>query len=191
MDTTAEGYKGVEYCDKLFKIERERALLSMQEKLETRKSKSKKILEDFFEWVQQTSEKIIVNNKLKKAITYALNQKKELSEFINDARIPLSNSLAERAIRPFAVHRKNWLFADSVAGAKANAVIYSLIESAKANKLNTYKYINYLLENLPQMENINDAEDLSKYLPWSNELPTEILNCECTEPENPVVTEEK
>lgn len=191
MDTTAEGYKGVEYCDKLFKIEREIALLSMQEKLETRKSKSKKILEDFFEWVQQTSEKIIVNNKLKKAITYALNQKKELSEFINDARIPLSNSLAERAIRPFAVHRKNWLFADSVAGAKANAVIYSLIESAKANKLNTYNYINYLLENLPQMENINDAENLSKYLPWSNELPTEILNCECTEPENPVVTEEQ
>ena len=191
MDTTAEGYKGVEYCDKLFKIEREIALLSMQEKLETRKSKSKKILEDFFEWVQQTSEKIIVNNKLKKAITYALNQKKELSEFINDARIPLSNSLAERAIRPFAVHRKNWLFADSVAGAKANAVIYSLIESAKANKLNTYNYINYLLENLPQMENINDAENLSKYLPWSNELPTEILNCECTEPENPIVTEEQ
>ena len=191
MDTTAEGYKGVEYCDKLFKIEREIALLSMQEKLETRKSKSKKILEDFFEWVQQTSEKIIVNNKLKKAITYALNQKKELSEFINDARIPLSNSLAERAIRPFAVHRKNWLFADSVAGAKANAVIYSLIESAKVNKLNIYKYINYLLENLSQIENINDAENLSKYLPWSNELPREILSCECTEPENPVVTEEQ
>ena len=191
MDTTAEGYKGVEYCDKLFKIKREIALLSMQEKLETRKSKSKKILENFFEWVQQTSEKIIVNNKLKKAITYALNQKKELSEFINDARIPLSNSLAERAIRPFAVHRKNWLFADSVAGAKANAVIYSLIESAKVNKLNIYKYINYLLENLSQIENINDAENLSKYLPWSNELPTEILSCECTEPENPVVTEEQ
>ena len=95
MDTTAEGFKGVEYCDKLFKIEREIALLSMQEKLEVRQSQSKKVLEEFFAWVLQTSEKIIVNNKLKKAITYALNQKKELSEFLNDARIPLSNSLAE------------------------------------------------------------------------------------------------
>ena len=187
MDTTAEGFKGVEYCDKLFKIEREIALLSMQEKLEVRQSQSKKILEEFFAWVLQTSEKIIVNNKLKKAITYALNQKKELSEFLNDARIPLSNSLAERAIRPFAVHRKNWLFADSVAGAKANAVIYSLVESAKANKLNVYKYIKYLLDNLPQIENINDEESLSKYLPWSKELPTEILNCECAESEDPVV----
>ena len=191
MDTTAEGFKGVEYCDKLFKIEREIALLSMQEKLEVRQSQSKKILEEFFAWVLQTSEKIIVNNKLKKAITYALNQKKELSEFLNDARIPLSNSLAERAIRPFAVHRKNWLFADSVAGAKANAVIYSLVESAKANKLNVYKYIKYLLDNLPQIENINDEESLSKYLPWSKELPTEILNCECAESEDPVVAAEQ
>ena len=113
-------------------------------------------------------------------MTYASNQRKELSEFLNDGRIPLNNYtyiyLAERSIRPFAVHRKNWLFADSVEGANANAVMYSIIESAKINNLNIEKYIKYLLEELPQLENINDDKVIEKYLPWSNELPPEILN---------------
>ena len=88
--------------------------------------------------------KIVINNKLKKALTYATNQRKELSEFLNDGWIPLTNSLSERTIRPFAVHRKNWLYANSVE--VANAVMYSIIESAKVNNLNVGKYIKYLLE---------------------------------------------
>ena len=177
MDTNATGYTAVLYCDKLFKIEREIALLSVEEKQKERQNKSKPILEEFFKWVDKISEYAIVNKKLKKALTYAKNQQKELKEFLNDGRIPLTNSLAERAIRPFAVHRKNWLFADTVAGANANAVYYSLIESAKINKLNISKYINYLLEKLPQIEILTD-EELEKYLPWSNELPNEIKNYE-------------
>lgn len=176
LDTTATGYKGVSYCDELFKIEREIALLSEEEKVKKRKEESKPITEEFFKWVKEINSKVIVNNKLKEAITYAMNQEKELSEFLNDGKIPLTNSLAERAIRPFAVHRKNWLFADSVEGAKANAVYYSLIESAKINKLNIEKYIKYLLEKIPQMENPSDEKELEKYLPWSKELPEEILN---------------
>lgn len=177
MDTTATGYVGVTYCDKLFEIEREIALLSVEEKVKKRQEKSKPILLEFFEWVEKTKNmKLIINNKLNKALTYASNQKKELSEFLNDGRIPLTNSLAERAIRPFAVHRKNWLFADSVEGAKANAVYYSLIESAKINNLNIEKYIKYLLDTIPQMENPSNEKELEKYLPWSKELPNEILN---------------
>ena len=192
MDTTAEGFKGVMYCDKLFEIERQIAILNLEEKMQKRSELSKPIIQEFFNWVDRTiAEKIIVNNKLKKALTYAQNQRKELSEFLNDARIPLSNSLAERAIRPFAVHRKNWLFADSVEGAKANAVIYSLVESAKANNLNVYKYIKYLLDQLPQIENITDENEYRKYVPWSKELPEEILNCECPESADPIVAEEQ
>ena len=177
MDTTTDGYVGVRYCDKLFKIEQEIALLSEDKKIEVRQEKSKPIVEEFFNWVKLTlTEKIVVNKKLKNALTYALNQQKELSEFLNDGKIPLTNSLAERAIRPFAVHRKNWLFADSVNGAKANAIMYSLIESAKVNNLNIYGYINYLLRELPQIEDINEQSKLEKYLPWSEELPKDILN---------------
>ena len=176
MDTTATGYIGVEYCNKLFKIEEEIASLSDEERQSKRQEKSKPIVDEFFAWVNETlNTKIVVNNKLKKALVYAQNQEKELSEFLKDGRIPLSNNIAERSIRPFAVHRKNWLFADTQAGAKANATYYSLIESAKINKLNIYKYMNYLLEHLPQYENLSE-EILMKYLPWSENLPDDIRN---------------
>ena len=99
---------------------------------------------------------------------------------MSDGRIPLSNNLAERSIRPFAVHRKNWLFADTVAGAKANATFYSLIESAKRNNLNVYKYIVLLLVELAEIDNIYDQEVLKKYVPWSKELPNYILNYQGT-----------
>ena len=176
MDTTSDGYIGVTYCDKLFEIDREIASLSEDEKVKGRQKRSKSILNTFYEWVNSMQEKIIVNKKLKNALTYVINQKKELSEFLEDGRIPLTNSLAERAIRPFAVHRKNWLFADSVDGAKANATIYSIIETAKVNKLNIEKYIKYLLNELPQLESIQDEASLKKYLPWSEEIPDEIKN---------------
>ena len=85
----------------------------------------------------------------------------------------MTNSRAERAIRPFAVHHKNWLFADTVAGANANAVYYSLIGSTK---LNIYKYLNYLLDSLPQLDGIYTEENLERFLPWSDELPDDVRN---------------
>lgn len=169
----------VGHCDKLFEIEKKIALLSEAEKIKVRQAESKPIVEKFFNWVNSTMpEKVILNKKLKNALIYASNQQKELSEFLNDGKIPLTNSLAERAIRPFAVHRKNWLFADNVDGAESNAILYSLIESAKVNNLNIYKYINYLLDQLPQLKNLSDANVLEKYLPWSTELPNDVLNFE-------------
>lgn len=175
------GFKGVTYCNQLFDIERQIAKLKPEEKKKVRQEKSKPILDAFFAWVNETiKNKIVVNKKLKEALTYASNQQKELSEFLNDGKIPLDNSLAERTIRPFAVHRKNWLFADTPEGAKANAVYYSLIESAKINNLNIHRYIEYLLEQIPQLDNPCDKKKLEKYLPWSKELPQDILNCKCT-----------
>ena len=145
------------------------------------KKRSKPIVDKFFKWVHEVLEtKIVLNDKLQKALTYAKNQEKELCEFLEDGRIPMSNNLVERGIKAFATHRRAWLFADTPAGAKANAIVYSFIESAKLNKLNIHKYINYLLAELPQLENLNDEEELQKYLPWSEELPDEILNYQGT-----------
>lgn len=180
MVTSSDGYQGVKYIDELFEVEREIEELSAEQKVQKRDEKSRPILEKFYKWVYSTSEKYITNKKLKEALTYVQNQKKNLNKFLEDGRIPLTNSKAERAIRPFAVHRKNWLFADTPEGAKANAIYYSIIESAKANKLNINKYINYLLEVLPQLEGEQKEEDIEKYLPWSKELPKEILNYEGT-----------
>ena len=177
MDTSCEAYKGVEFCNELFKIEEEIAELNNEQRLKIRQEKSAPILKKFFNWVTLvSSKKIVLSNKLKNALTYASNQKAELSAFLTDARIPLTNSRAERTIRPFAIHRKNWLFADTVEGAKTNALMYSLIESAKLNNLNIEKYIKYLLEEISQLDNPSDKNVLEKYLPWSKELPADILN---------------
>ena len=178
LNTNAYGYKGLEFCNKLFKIEEKIANLSVDEKVKIRQERTKPVIEKFYEWVSSTMTKTIINKKLANALTYVTNQKKELTEFLNDGRIPLSNNLAERSIRPFAVHRKNWLFADTVDGAKANARMYSIIESAKINKLNIWEYIKYLLDELPQLENINEEKVVEKYLPWSKELPEKIRNYE-------------
>ena len=187
MDKTFSGYEVVEIIDEMFKQEDiiEEQLAPniapdewIKQKCELRKEKMAPVLEKFYEKVYLLNQKTIVNKKLKEAVTYAINQEKELREFLNDGRIPLTNSKCERAIRPFAVHRKNWLFADTTAGAEANAVYYSFIETAKLNKLNIYKYINYLLEILPQLEGEQKDTDIEKYLPWSEELPDEIRNYE-------------
>lgn len=180
MVETSAGYQGVKYIDELFKIERVIETLSPDEKVAQRKEKSAPILKNFYEWVSLTSQKYITNEKLRKALTYAENQRENLIKFLDDGKIPLTNSKAERAIRPFAVHRKNWLFADTIEGAKANAIYYSLIESAKANNLNIYKYIKYLLDELPQLEGEQTEDAIEKYLPWSKELPEEILNFQGT-----------
>ena len=180
MKKDTYGYTGVSYCNKLFKIEREIADLSLDEKVKERQKQSKPVLDEFFTWVKTVKEKnIILSDKLNTALTYALNQQKELSEFLNDGRIPLSNNRAENNIRPFTVGRKNFLFCDSIAGAKATAVMYSIVESAKMNNLDIYKYIKYLLEEIPQLENYKE-ESLEKYLPWSKELPAEIFDCQST-----------
>lgn len=179
MDTACDGYKGVTYCDKLFEIERQIADFELPEKLKARKEKSKPVLEEFFAWVETTkNEKIVLNKKLKDALVYASNQKEKLSRYLEDGRIPMTNNIVERSIRPFAVHRKNWLFADSAEGAKTNGIIYSIIESAKINKINVRKYLEYLLEKIPQLDNAHDKEELKNYLPWSDTLPEEIMQVE-------------
>lgn len=168
------GEEGLKYINSLFKIERDLAELHDDERLKKRKELSKPIYEDFLAWVEKTSSKIITNEKLKTALTYVKNQHVELGEFLNDGRIPLTTNLVERSIRPFAVHRRAWLFADTPAGAVCNAVMYSLIESAVLNNLNIIKYIEYLLTELPQLDNLNDEKELERYLPWSGLLPDSV-----------------
>ena len=100
-------------------------------------------------------------------ITQARNQKPYLQTYLLDVRLEISNNRVENAIRPFTVGRRNWLFADTPKGAGASAAIYSLVESAKANGLDIYKYFNYILTLMPGMDWRNHPELLEKLLPWS------------------------
>ena len=89
------------------------------------------------------------------------------SNYLLDGRLEISNNRAENAIRPFTIGRKNWLFAVTPKGASASAAIYSLVESAKANGLEIYKYFNYILTLMPGMDWHNHPGLLEKLLPWS------------------------
>ena len=90
-----------------------------------------------------------------------------LTGYCKDGKLNISNALAENAIRPFAVGRKNWLFSDTSRGAKASATCYSLIETAKANSLEPYQYIRHVLEHIAYAKTVEDIEVL---LPWNVSL---------------------
>lgn len=167
--TVAE--EGLMYVKRLFEIEEELSNMPDDERLEKRTEFSRPIYEEILAWYEKMSQKIITNERLKEALTYIKNQRVELGQFLNDGRIPLTTNLVERSIRPFAVHRRAWLFADTPAGAVCNAVMYSLVESAGINNLNIFKYFEYLLTELPQLDNLSDENQLKRYLPWSESLP--------------------
>ena len=91
--------------------------------------------------------------------------------FLTDGNVPIDNNAAERAIRPFCLGKKNWQVIDTISGARASAIWYSLAETAKANALKPYEYFRYLLEEFPKHGEFEDLSYLESLLPWSTELP--------------------
>jgi transposase len=159
---------GFEYCQKLFKLERAFEKLSPEERLERRLNESKPVLEEFFEWTQSANP--LSGSKLVEALTYARNQKDKLSAFLLDGRLEISTNRIENMIRPYAVGRKNWLFADTVNGAQSSAIVYSIVRTAVANGLNPYQYLLHLFTHLPTVLTKTPHADLSQFFPWSSEV---------------------
>nr|WP_281423103.1 transposase [Paenibacillus oenotherae] len=120
---------------------------------------------------RQQRSRTLPKSLLGQAITYSLNQWDKLIAFLQDGRLEIDNNRSERAIKPFVIGRKNWLFANTPRGAKASAIIYSVIETAKENGLNPFKYLMHLLEQLPQLPDPKDPEALDNLLPWSSTIP--------------------
>lgn len=169
----SKGAEGREFINLLFKLEEEMKSLSIKEREEKRQEASRAILDAFWSWVEITFQMPTTNEKLTKALGYVQNQKKYLETFLEDGRLDISNNLCESHIRPFATARRAWLFADTPKGATANAVLYTLVETARANKLNVYEYLSYLLTVMPNTDFRNHPEKLNAYLPWSEKLPQE------------------
>lgn len=171
--------EGLEYCNQLFKLEKDFATLTPEERFEKRQELSRPVLDAYFAWLETVNP--LQGSKLAQAITYSYNQKSPLSAFLLDGRIELSNNRAENAIRPFVVGRKNFLFCDTVRGAQSSAIIYSIIETAKANGLNVYQYLLYLMTELPTALTHCQSESertniLVSFLPWADELPPQCRN---------------
>lgn len=160
--------QGIQYCNQLFEIEKDLQGLGAKDRYQKRLKKAKPILEAFWSWVDQTANRgILPKSKLGEAIQYALNQKEGLMNYLLDGNCALSNNLSENSIRPFTIGRKNWLFSASPAGADASACVYSIIETAKANGLTPYKYLKFLLTEIPGMRFNEYPELLDDYLPWN------------------------
>lgn len=182
------GSKGAEarkLIDQLFYIEGLIKGLPEKEKLEKRQELSQKVLDAFWSWVESTSALHTTNTKLTEALSYSVNQRTNLETFMHDGKIPISNNRAEQHIRPFATHRRAWLFADTQAGARANATAYSLIETARSYDLNVYEYIHYVLKRIPMLDHQSHPENLEELMPWSKDLPKE-----CYRTNNPEKDEE-
>ncbi len=163
---------GRDYCDQLFEIERQLKNLSVTERYEKRLVLEKPVLEAFWSWLDSLI--VLKGSALGRAVTYANNQKPYMENYLLDGRCSISNNAAENAIRPFTIGRKNWLFADTPKGATASATVYSIIETAKANGLNVYTYLEYLLMYMPDTPWQSNPLELEELMPWS---PAVIAEC--------------
>ena len=158
---------GIRFCNELFEIEKALEGCSKEERQAKRLQQAKPVLEAFWTWVENSRNKVLPKSKLGEALKYALNHKQELMNYLLDGDCSLSNNLAENSIRPFTIGRKNWLFSGSPKGATASAAVYSMIETAKANGLNPYKYLCFIFRELPGVQFGQYPEFLEDYLPWN------------------------
>lgn len=148
---------------------------SIEDRYQTRQAKSKPILDEFRQWLDSNLGKVPPQSQLGQALSYAHNEWEYLIRYLEDGRLSIDNNMIENAIRPFAVGRKNWMFSDSVAGAKASAAIYSVIVSAKLNGHNEYAYLRHLLEKLPYAESIEHFEALLPHRLSPQDVPAKSL----------------
>lgn len=151
--------------------------LPPQDRLRKRKIKVRPLVDGFFTWLHKTNEdkSVLMSDYTHDGVKYCINQEEYLRAFLRDGEIPIDNNAAEGTIRGFTVGRKNWMMIDTVSGARASAVIYSLVETAKANSLNIYRYFEHLLTELPKLKEFNSPEEesraMERLLPWSEDLP--------------------
>ena len=148
--------------------------LSVEERLQQRQLVVKPLVDALFVYLKNTASEVASKTKLSDAYGYMLNQEKYLRVFLDDGEVPIDNNASERAIRGFCVGKKNWQMIDTISGAKASAIIYSIAETAKANDLKPYDYFEYLLSEIPEHMEDTDKSFLEDLLPWSEKLPEQI-----------------
>ena len=161
--------EALDQINRLFAIERELKQSTPEERFKVRDLRSRPVAEGFRCWLDEMSAAVLPKSLFGLAVNYGRTQWQKLIRFLEDGRIELSNNRAERSIKPFVIGRKNWLFANTPRGARASAVIYSIVETAKENNLNPYAYLTHLFEKLPNLDS-RDNDLLDQLLPWNVKL---------------------
>jgi len=159
---------GLDWCNRLFALERQWIDVSPDEKYQLRLEKSLPIFDEFIGWAKVAG--ALPKSAPGRAIHYLLSQEPYLRNIYLDGRLEISNNRAERSIKPFVIGRKNWLFANSIKGAQASATLYSIIETAKENGLKVNEYLTWLFEQFPKTA----PEHYGSLCPHSGDLPKEL-----------------
>ena len=141
--------------------------MDSQERKAARLQHERPVLDAFWRYVDENIGKTLPRSKLGMAMAYALDNKAKLETYLEDGDCAISNNVAENSIRPFALGRKNWMFAGSPKRADASACIYSLVETAKANALDPFLYLQCLLMLAPGSRYLTNGDAMENLMPWS------------------------
>lgn len=166
-------YDALKQISYIYKIEGSLSELSPKERQKQRQLTVKPLVEAFFAWVKKNQDFVLQKSETGKGFTYCINQEKYLKVFLEDGYVPIDNNAAEGSIRGFCIGKHNWHIIDTIDGAKASAIIYSIAETAKANNLKPYNYFELLLTEIPKHMDDKDLSFLDNLLPWSDKLPVE------------------
>lgn len=161
---TGKPHWALNLIQKLYRIESGLKGKSPEEKYAARQEKAKPLLAQFKQWLGKSALQVPPKSKLGGAIQYCLNQWDKLQVYLEDGRLSIDNNRAERAVRPFAVGRRNWLFSNTHNGANASAVLFSLVQTAKANDLSPFDYLLHIFNELPKL---SEEDSLEHLLPWN------------------------
>ena len=168
-------YQALARISAIYKLDGSWKERTSEYRMEHRQRILKPLVDEYFDWVKEQIKtcNVLPKSETGEGLSYSINQEKYLRAFLDNRDIPIDNSACERAIRPFCVGRKNWNVIDTVEGAQASAIVYSIAETAKANNSKPYQYFEYLLTELP--ERISRKKDstfsLDDLMPWSPKLP--------------------
>jgi len=155
----------------LFKIEEKARGLPADERLKYREKHARPLVDKYFAWLKQIKDDC--SGSVATAVNYSLKYENDLRVYLGGGRLEISNNLGENAIRPFCVGRRNWLFSDTPAGAEASAIVYGIIETAKANGLDASQYLKHIFTVFKDSD--IDSLDMEEFMPWSASLPDTLF----------------
>jgi transposase len=158
---------------RLYRIESIFHDVTPERRLAARQRLSKPVVDGFKEWMDRESPLVLPQSLLGKAFTYCKNQWPKLIRFLDDGRLEIDNNRAERSVKPFVIGRKNWLFANTPSGARTSAIVYSIVETAKENRLDPFGYLNFVFERIREQGSV-DGSTVDSLLPWSDSAQADL-----------------
>ena len=157
--------------DRIFAADKKLDKMEPEQRRKAREEKLRPRMAAFEKWAKEAVAKAVPGLALHEALCYAVKYWPYVMNVLEDGRLGLDNNIAERAIKPFVIGRKNWLFSDTVRGAEASAAIYSIVVTAKLNGLNQRAYLEWVLTEMPNDPRLAEPGRIDRYLPWSEEVP--------------------